>query len=62
MSLLAICIPILVLAVLLWAVKTYIPMELTLYKLLFAVVVIGVILWLLQSFGILGTLSQVRVR
>jgi type IV secretory pathway TrbL component len=50
-----------VVGVLLWAVNTYIPMDPTIKKILNVVIVIAVVLWLLQAFGILGSLSTVRV-
>jgi hypothetical protein len=50
-----------VVGVLLWAVNTYIPMDPTIKKILNVVIVIAVVLWLLQAFGVLGSLSTVRV-
>ena len=47
--------------VLLWLVNTYIPMDSKIKSILNAVVVICVILWLLQAFGIIGSLNSVRV-
>jgi type IV secretory pathway TrbL component len=49
-----------VVGVLLWAVNTYIPMDPTIKKILNVVIVIAVVLWLLQAFGILGSLSSTR--
>ena len=50
-----------VVGVLLWLVNNYIPMDGKIKSILNAVVVIVVILWLLQTFGILGSLSSVGV-
>jgi len=50
-----------VVGVLLWLVNNYIPMDSKIKGILNAVVVILVVLWLLQAFGILGSLSNVRV-
>jgi hypothetical protein len=50
-----------VVGVLLWLVNTYIPMDSKIKSILNAVVVICVILWLLQAFGIIGSLNSVRV-
>ncbi len=47
--------------VLLWLVNTYIPMAGSIKSILNAVVVIVVVLWLLRIFGILGSLSSLRV-
>jgi hypothetical protein len=50
-----------VVGVLLWAVNAYIPMDPKIKTILNVVVVIAVVLWLLQAFGVLGSLSTVRV-
>ena len=50
-----------VVGVLLWLVNNYIPMDSKIKGILNAVVVILVVLWLLQAFGILGSLSNVHV-
>jgi hypothetical protein len=47
--------------VVLWLINTYIPMEATIKKILNGVVMIVVLLWLLSAFGVLGSLSSVRV-
>jgi hypothetical protein len=49
-----------VVGVLLWLVNSYIPMQGTIKSILNAVVVIVVVLWLLDIFGFLHTLSHVR--
>ncbi|MEY4965127.1 MAG: hypothetical protein RL274_710 [Pseudomonadota bacterium] len=50
-----------VVGVLLWLVNTYIPMDSKIKSILNAVVVICVVLWLLQAFGIIGSLNTIRV-
>ena len=50
-----------VIGLLLWAVITYIPMEPTIKRIMIAVVVIGTIIWLLQVFGIIGTISAIHI-
>jgi len=47
--------------VLLWLVNTYLPMDAKIKKILNIVVVIVVVLWLLRAFGILDSLSVIRV-
>jgi hypothetical protein len=44
-----------VIGVILWVVNTYIPMDATIKKILNVVVVLFVIFWLLQAFGLLNT-------
>lgn len=61
MSLLTIILVIVVVGVLLWAINSFIPMDSKIKSILNIVVVIVLILWLLQAFGILGSLSGVRV-
>lgn len=61
MPLLTIIIVLIVVGLLLWLVNNYIPMDSKIRGILNAVVVIIVVLWLLQAFGILGSLGNVRV-
>ncbi|HJT43162.1 MAG TPA: Thivi_2564 family membrane protein [Rhizomicrobium sp.] len=61
MPLLTIVIVLIVVGVLLWLVNTYIPMDGKIKSILNAVVVIAVVIWLLQAFGVLGSLNSVRV-
>jgi hypothetical protein len=51
----------LVVGVLLWLVNTYIPMDRKIKNILNIVVVIVVVIWLLQAFGVLGSLDSVRI-
>jgi hypothetical protein len=50
-----------VVGVLLWLVNTYIPMDPKIKGILNAVVVIVVVIYLLQVFGLLGTLENIKV-
>lgn len=61
MSLLNIVVVLVVVGLLLWLVNNYIPMDSKIRSILNVVVVIVVVLWLLQAFGILGSLGGVRV-
>ncbi len=61
MSLLTIIVVLIVVGVLLWLINTYIPMQGTIKGILNAVVVIVVVLWLLQAFGLLGDIAGLRV-
>ena len=51
-----------VVGVLLWLVNTYIPMDRKIKSILNAVVVIVVVIWLLQAFGLLGPLGNIQIR
>ncbi len=61
MPLLQVVIILIVVGVLLWLVNNYIPMQATMKKILNAVVVIAVILWLLKVFGLLDSLFNIHV-
>ncbi len=61
MPLLTIVLVLIVVGVLLWLINTYIPMQGTIKSILNAVVVICVVIWLLQVFGLIGSLSSIHV-
>jgi hypothetical protein len=61
MPLLYVVAVLIVVGVLLWLVNTYIPMDSKIKGILNAVVVIVVVLWLLQAFGLLGDIANIRV-
>jgi hypothetical protein len=61
MSLITLVLTLIVVGVLLWLVNTYIPMDGKIKKILNAVVVICVVVWLLYAFGVLGGARDIRV-
>lgn len=61
MSLFTILIVIVVVGVLLWLVNSYIPMQRTIKGILNAVVVIILVLWLRNMFGVLDSLKNITV-
>lgn len=61
MPLIQIVITLIVVGVLLWLVNRYIPMQSTIKSILNAVVVIVVVVWLLNVFGILPSIGRIRV-
>jgi hypothetical protein len=61
MPVLTIILVLIVAGVLLWLVNTYIPMQRTIKGILNLVVVIIIVIWLLNVFGILGYLQQLHV-
>jgi len=61
MPLLSLILVLVLVGVLLWAVNRFIPMDPKIRSILNAVVVIIVIIWLLQAFGVLGSLSNIRI-
>jgi hypothetical protein len=61
MPLVTIVLILIAVGVLLWLVNTYIPMDSKIKGILNAVVVIAVVIWLLQVFGLLGTITNIHV-
>lgn len=61
MPLINILLVLVVAGVLLWLVNTYIPMDRKIKNILNVVAVIIVVIWLLRVFGILGSLSNIRI-
>lgn len=57
MSLLTVVLTLLVIGVLLWLVTNYVPIDPTIKRIIVAVVVICVVIWLLQVFGVLGYIN-----
>jgi hypothetical protein len=61
MPLINLIIILVVVGVILWLINNYIPMDRKIKSILNIVVVIVVILWLLSVFGVIGSLSGIRV-
>lgn len=61
MPLIQLVITLVVVGLILWLINSFIPMQATIKKILNVVVIIIVILWLLNMFGVLGSMSGMRV-
>jgi hypothetical protein len=61
MPLINLIIILVVVGVLLWLVNNYIPMDGKIKQILNIVVIIAVVIWLLSVFGVIGSLSGIRV-
>ncbi len=61
MPLISLVITLVVVGLILWLINNYIPMDGTIKKILNAVVVIVVILWLLSVFGLIPPISGLRI-
>ena len=59
--LVTVIVTLLVIGVLLWLVNTYVPMQGTIKGILNAVVVIVVVLWIMNAFGLSHYITQFRV-
>ena len=61
MPLLHVFLALIVVGVLLWLVNSYVPMAQSIKSILNAVAVIFVVLWLLNVFGLLHSISRIRI-
>jgi len=61
MPLIQLIVALVVVGVALWLINNYIPMDGNIKKILNVVVIIVVVLWLLSAFGVLGSMSGMRV-
>jgi 1-acyl-sn-glycerol-3-phosphate acyltransferase len=61
MSLIHLVIVLIVVGVLLGLVNNYIPMDRKIKNILNAIVVITVVLWLLQAFGVLESMNNIHI-
>jgi hypothetical protein len=61
MPLVQVIIVLIVVGVILWLINRFIPMQSTIKNILNVVVIIAVVLWLLNAFGVLGSLSGIRI-
>ncbi len=62
MPIVQIVIVLIVIGVLLWAVESFIPMNAKILMILRGVVLIAVVVWLLQAFGLIGAIGSARIR
>jgi hypothetical protein len=62
MSLIGLIVTLVIIGLLLWLINTYIPMDQKIKTILNVAVVIIVILWLIQAFGLLGPLGEIKIR
>ena len=61
MSLVGLVLVLVVVGVALWLINSYIPMQSTIKKILNAVVIIVVILWILRAFGLLENIQSIHI-
>jgi hypothetical protein len=61
MSLVNLIVVLIVVGVLLWLINNYLPIDGKIKNILNGVVIILVILWLLQVFGVLGSLPDIQI-
>jgi hypothetical protein len=61
MPLMSTAVTLIIIGIILWAINTYIPMQGTIKSILNFIVVVVVILWLLQGFGIIGHSGDIHL-
>jgi hypothetical protein len=61
MPLINLIIILVVVGVILWVINNYVPMDRKIKSILNIVVVIVVVLWLLSVFGVIGSISGLRI-
>lgn len=61
MPLINVVVALIVVGVLLWLINNYLPMDGKIKNILNGVVIIVVVLWLLQVFGVIGAMSSFRI-
>lgn len=61
MPLINVVIVLIVVGVILWLINQYIPMDQKIKSILNVVVIIAVVLWLLSAFGVIGSMSTIRI-
>lgn len=61
MVLLSFLLVLIAIGVVLWLINTYIPMDANIKRILNVVVIIAVILWVLELFGLFMPLSSIRI-
>ena len=62
MSLIGLVVTLVVVGVLLWLLNNYVPMDGKIKSIINVVVVIAVVIWVLQAFGLVGSLRDIRIR
>lgn len=60
MSLLSLIIAIVIVGILLYCINSFVPMDATVKKILNAVVVIALVVWLLRAFGVWHYLERIN--
>jgi hypothetical protein len=62
MSLIGLVLTLVIVGVVLWLINNYVPMDSKIKTIVNVVVVIVVVIWLLQAFGVVGSLRDIRIR
>jgi hypothetical protein len=62
MSLISLVVTLAVVGLLLWAINTIIPMDGKIKQVINVVVIVFICIWMLQQFGLLGSIGDVRIR
>lgn len=61
MPIMSVLIALTIVGVALWLINTYLPMDGKIKNILNIVIVIAVVVWLLQAFGVIGSIGNLRM-
>lgn len=61
MPLITVVIVLILFGLILWAIEKYLPLSLSIKRLIEIVIVVAIVLWLLQIFGLLDAITAVKV-
>jgi hypothetical protein len=61
MSLLSLILALVLIGVLMYLINVYVPMESRIKSILNIVVIVAIVLWLLQAFGLLDSIRGIRI-
>ena len=61
MPLVTVVLYLIIAGVLLWLINNYIPMDHKIKSIINVLVVVVVVIWLLQVFGVMGPLTRIRI-
>jgi len=62
MTLIGIIVILILVGFLLWLINTYIPMDLVIKRIINIVVIIIVCIWLLQVFGLINSVNNIKLK
>ena len=61
MSLLSLIVVLVIIGILMYLINAFIPMDASIKRILNVVVIVFLVIWLIQAFGLLGPLQNIRI-
>jgi len=62
MSLIGIIVTLAIIGVIWWLIETYVPMAAPIKTIIRIIIVIVIVLWLLQTFGFIGSIGNIKIK